>query len=465
MLTGISAYAPLLLPALDEFARAGGGGSGSGGGGAGGGLVLIAMIGYFPMYGLGRLLRLGRNHPAWVAFQIIGWFVAIALAIATCLILLLAPSVVVAFYIVIPIVAGAILGIGAGLYSWFSALRQSRKVYNALRHAEQADYAWNEKRLQKYAEGIFYKFQKDWSRGDVESMSRYLSPRYHAHISLMIQALTEARRVNKVINPKIKQSNIVHAVDSADDSQDTFTIGITARADDQLIDVRDNVLLFADRSTFTEYWVFRREGSHWYLEGIDQLTASSFKNRPDIRSFAETSGGYYAQDWGWLLLPRVGYLFSKNGKFGVSDINNHVISKIDNSVVQLYTYDPYPNSKYQSADQYIVAQTTVPKTYGQILVRRRSKIINWPVLGLAKVSMEWGEFNDMYDVYASDLERATSFELLHPAFMVLLRDLPFEVNIEVVDNVVYLFVKSVPNMDTYAKLYDILMKARKEMER
>lgn len=464
MVLGLSVYAPLLLPALEEFARAGGGGSGSGGG-AGGAIVFIAMAGYFPMYGLGRLLRLGRNKPTWVALQVVGWIVASALAIALLASLLVLPSLLYALYVAIPIAAGSLLGIGAGLYSWFSTLRQSQKVYNALRHAEQTDYAWNEKRLQKYAEGIFYKFQQDWSKSDLESMRRYLNPKYHAHITLMVQALSEARRVNKVINPKIKQSNIVQAVDSVDNSQDTFTLGITASADDQLIDTRDNVLFYADRSSFTEYWVFRRDGNNWLLEAINQATATSSKDRKDIRAFADTSGGYYAQDWGWLLLPRVGYLFSKNGKFGISDINNHVIRKVDDSIVQLYTYDPYPSSKYQTADPYIIAQTTVPKTYGQILVRRRSKLVNWPVQGLTKMSMEWGEFNNMYDVYASDLERATSFELLHPGFMVLLRDLPFEVNIEVVDNVVYLFVKSATSKDTYAKLYDILMKARKEMER
>ena len=78
--------------------------------------------------------------------------------------------------------------------------------------------------------------------------------------------------------------------------------------------------------------------------------------------------------------------------------------------------------------------------------------------------MEWGEFNDMYEVFASDLEKVTSFELLNPAFMVHLRELPFEANIEVVDNVVYVFAQAGMSVGNYQALLEILQKAYKEMK-
>lgn len=78
--------------------------------------------------------------------------------------------------------------------------------------------------------------------------------------------------------------------------------------------------------------------------------------------------------------------------------------------------------------------------------------------------MEWGDFNKRYEVWASDMERVTSFELLNPSFMVKLQELPFEVNIEVVDNVVYLYsLKAKVNPQVYETMLTILYQAFKEM--
>jgi hypothetical protein len=53
--------------------------------------------------------------------------------------------------------------------------------------------------------------------------------------------------------------------------------------------------------------------------------------------------------------------------------------------------------------------------------------------------MESVDFNAKFEVWASSIELATSFELLHPAFIQKLEELPFEVNIEVVDTTLYLY--------------------------
>ena len=78
--------------------------------------------------------------------------------------------------------------------------------------------------------------------------------------------------------------------------------------------------------------------------------------------------------------------------------------------------------------------------------------------------MEWGDFNKNYEVWASDVERVTSFELLNPSFMVKLQEMSFEINIEVVDNIVYLYSKkTVPSSENYEKMLSILQQAFKEM--
>jgi len=449
---------------IEEFARGGGGGSG-GGDGAGGILVLVGLISYTPMHLLGRTLRKKwYKTSGWGISQFITWIIAIIIALTVLVLIPLVHSFYFALYVSIPLSVGAIAGAGAGLYNWFEKVRQSEQVRKALAAAEKNDTSWNEKKLSQYAQGIFFKFQQDWSSFNTESMKRYLSPAYQNHIFLMLHALNGAHRVNKMSNVKIATALITHAADSTDDSKDMFVIGFTASASDQLIDTRTGKSLYVDNGTFTEFWRFVRTGNTWLLDGIDQATASLTQARVDIKDFAAKNGLYYSLDWGWLLLPADGYLFSK-GKFGISDINNHVIGFVNNVLTQAYTYQPVAESRGYVKDQYLVMQTNVPKEYGRILVKRKTGIINWPVGGgLTHIKMEWGEFNDMYDVYASDLERVTSFELLNPAFMSILRDLPYEVSIEVVDNVVYIFTAAGTNAAHYASLYSVLLKAHKEMK-
>ena len=470
---------PLLLDQfssiLEDFARGGGGGSGGGGGGGGSGsggsggtggvLYFIGLIAYFPMHLLGAALRkyqYGKSH--WLAARIIGWVIASIIVFVSIIIVPIFHSMLLAFYISAPITIGALLGMGSGLNSWVKKVGQSNKIRTALKLAASKDTAWDEKTLVKYVDGVFYKFQQDWTNFNTESMKQYLSPRYQGHMSLMMMALKGAHRVNKVMSPQITSTVIAAAHDAQNNDEDTFEAAITARANDQLYDDRTNKLLFQDTNAFTEYWRFTRQGNNWLFDGIRQEKQSDATTNLAIAQFAQQNGMFYSADWGWLLLPADGYLFS-HGKFGTSDINNHTIGIVNNVLTQLYTYAPNAAVTTDfSPGQYLIVQTNVPKSYGRILVRRRSKFINWPVSGLQKIQMEWGEFNNMYDVYATDMEKVTSFELLNPAFMATLRDLPFEVNIEVVDNVVYIFTKAAADVSTYKALYDILLKAHKEMK-
>lgn len=97
--------------------------------------------------------------------------------------------------------------------------------------------------------------------------------------------------------------------------------------------------------------------------------------------------------------------------------------------------------------------------------------MNFKIKDLNKLSTEWGDFNKKYDVFASNAEQATSFELLNPTFMEKLEAVPFEVNIEVVDNVVYLYADEAESKVTtsaydaqrYEVMLGLLKDAFKEM--
>lgn len=440
---------------LLHFARGGGGGSSSGGGGSGGGggLGIIAAIGYIPMHFVSGFIRKRMfNGPFWWLGQIIGWVICIAFCFL-CLFLG-------AWGILIAI--GALLGTSAGLYSWLSKVKKPKRVTRKLEVAAGADVIWDEQAILNRTQRIFEAYQEDWTAKNWQNMKNYMTPSYYQHASLLIAALTQMKRTNQVNAPGINEMAIVDLNDSQDNAQDTVTVGLTAHADDILVDDVTGEQLYRDRSQFTEYWTLKRIDDKWYLDKIQQATQAPGKAALELQNLAKTNGYFYSLDMGWLFIPKRGELFGK-AKFGISDINNHIIGVYNNNyLLQLYTYDPVPRNN----GSYLIAQTNVPKQYGNIVVRRKSWKNFFKPKGLRQISMEWGDFNKKYEVFASNAEGATSFELLHPAFMEKLEALPFEVNIEVVDNVVYLYSAQLTEKNppaSYYKMLEILQEAYKQM--
>jgi preprotein translocase subunit SecG len=339
-----------------------------------------------------------------------------------------------------------------------------QKIDNELNVASARDAAWgNREKLEQYAAGIFKRYQQDWSTFNLTSMKTYMTPEYYAHVELMMAALKLAERQNQVDLLTVTSDGIEEVVDSSDNNQDYFKIKLSATANDIINDTRTNQMLHSQMVDANEIYNFKRTGDSWLLNGIDQSTAALGLKEADIMGFAKQNNMYYSLDWGWLLLPQRGQLFGK-GKFGVSDINNHVIGNYSGLVVQIYTYIADPSNN--SADNYVIAQVSVPKTYGNILVQKKqgmlSNFFGAKTKGLTKLQTEWGAFNDKYEVYASDLERATSFELLTPSYMEQLEATGYDINVEVVDNVIYLFTKD--RSVKYDSLLELLKTAFKEMK-
>lgn len=438
-----------LLPFI--FARGGGGGSGGRGGGGGG----IIAIGYLPMHFLGAWLRKKQQkHPLqFKVLQMGAWMIAVFYCV-----LLIVTLRGIGFIAAI----GAPFGMGAGLYNWFSKLKQNKQTKASLAIAATKDSVWGEAALMSRASEVFGRFQSDWSNNDAEAMKAYMTPRYQYQNALMVSALQLAGRRNVVDSPVITQSVVVNLYDSNNDDEDTVVVGISATANDQLLEIQSNTVLFTDSSPFTEFWRFNRMGDTWLLDGIQQATASTWRDNPGLESFAAQNGYFYSQDWGWLLLPRHGQIFG-DAKFGTSDVNNHVIGMYDQRLlVQLYTYTPKPSSAGKS---YLIAQANLPKTYGDIVVRRRGGFHPFDRKGLREVSTEWPDFNKKYQVLATNPEQATSLELLNPKYMEQLEAAPFEVNIEVIDDVVYLYADEGAIVDPghYATLLGLLHAAFQEM--
>ena len=446
-----------IFVALELFARAGGGGSGGGGssGGGGDGIVFLALVGYVPTHGLGAFLRRklpSESGAASLLAHVITWPLSIIWAIA-CFAMFGS-----GFFGSI-VALGAIVGAPAGLFNWFSeVLKQSADVKQRLKRAAANDPMWDETQLVDFAKQTFMRYQYDWSRQDTESMKQYMTEDYHYHASLFIYTLQLMQRTNTVEDIVIDEAVVVQVHDDQNDANDRVTIGITARAKDTLINTAANTAIFTDSNSFTEYWTFARSGSTWLLADIGQATADMAAYNNELAAFAAQNNYCYSVDMGWLFIPERGQLFGQ-AKFGVSDINNHAVGLYKESLlVQLYTY-----AAFNGARPRVIAQVNVLKTYGNIIVhRKRSSSIN--TRGLERIETEWIQFNQQYEVYASNAEQATSFELLNPTYMEQLAALPFAVTIEVVDNVIYLYTdERGTDVATYGIMLDLVHKAFKEL--
>ncbi len=440
-----------LLSPLEQFARAGGGGSGGSSGGGGEGIFII--LGYLPMHFVGAALRKrmpAQNGVSAVA-QVIGWVIAMVYAVFWSF-----------FWQGIGVFIGlaAFVGIAAGLYNWFAKLKQSKQTKAQLTAAADRDGAWDESRLVEFAKAAFVRYQADWSKLDAAAMQVYLTPRYAYHAALLMAILSSMGRRNLMEDVRIVDAQIIDIHDAEDNTQDRFTAGVTAAAQDRLVRASDGSVIFADSNTFTEYWHFVRNGEGWLLDGITQQTADPGSENMQMRSFAEQQGYYYSEDMGWLFIPERGQLFD-GAKFGTSDINNHIVGLYNNQLlVQLYSYVKNPQANPKSN---VIAQLNVPKQYGNIVVRRK-KAFQMGIRGLERVETEWTQFNKKYEVFATNYELATSFELLDPTYMEQLESLPFEVAIEVVDNVIYLYAdEMLTSIEIYATMLDLAQKAFKEM--
>lgn len=312
-----------------------------------------------------------------------------------------------------------------------------------------------QKKLSSDASAVFMDFQQAWSKNDIKTIKTITSEDYYKRMVLELNILKNYDRENIMEEVKIQKAGI----SSQDNYQQGFDMFFMASANDKLVDKRGDKILFTDSSTFSETWHFVKTGRKFVLNGISQTTEDVSKFDAGIAEFALKNGFYYDPDFGWLMMPSRGAIFGPAG-FGNADINNHVVGYHKQKIVEFYSYEPKAG---QGMQPITVAQAILPKTYDDILVTQKSWYNFKPKLkGLEKVETESNDFNKKFAVWAAKPDRATSFELLATNFMERIYNQKFEINIEVVDNVLYLYSPGV-GID-YAEMLEVLSWAFEEMK-
>lgn len=440
------------------FARAGGGGSGSSG------VYLLFAIPVVVSGGAATFVK--RKTRSKIAGFLAGVVVG---------------SVVSLLYLFdiswfIGAIFATLVGAGAAVFvDKLGVFRQgSEKAASDVYQASINDPVWQPDDITNYAKQVFERFQHDWSNLDYESICKYTTQSYSNHIGLMMHALRQMGRRNVMDKVRINEVIFADAHDDANNQSDRVSVAFLAEADDSLEEVATGKKIRSTNEEFAEKWNFVREGNEWKLDGINQPTEDVNTLVGSLNKFAKDNGMYFSLDWGRLLLPKGGNLFLPR-YFTSADVNNHVIGIWDGGIlVQLYTCvlkngnGFTDEGKNKDEVNYIIGQLMLPKSYGGILIDRDDnsifkKRVMSPI-GYRKVKMEWGDFNKRYTIYATNEDRATSFELLNPSFMAWLYDQDIKANIEVMDNIVILYARVSSDEKRYAEMLEILRRAHKELK-
>lgn len=338
----------------------------------------------------------------------------------------------------------------------------ARKEFEAMLAASAAkDPAWQPADIERRAGEVFHAFQKAWGEFDLETMRGILTMEYFKRMVLELEVLKNLGRRNRMEDVAVIAMSIASAHDDEDDAKDRVTVMIFAKARDVIMHERAGKPLHVSTSSFREYWHFAREDGQWKLNLITQGTESARMIEGPIAEFSKRNGFYYDPDFGWLMIPDKGALFGLN-KFGTSDVNNHVVGYYRNKVVEFYTY--VPDKETQDPANYVIAQAILPTSYNDILIRKKVGGLWGPSKprGLRQMSLEYGDFNEKFEVFAHPDDQINTLELLTPNFMLKIYDLPFTLNVEIVGNVLYLY--TVQRDVSYEKMLEILSWAFDEMK-
>lgn len=340
------------------------------------------------------------------------------------------------------------------------ASRKEQQKFNAMDQNNTEQEKW----IHGEAERIFAQYQQDWSDYNLDGIKKYTTERYFQHASLMLEAIDQMKRRNVVSDLAIERAVLFTPVNNETTMPVTVRLAFVFGGTDSLVKTDTKEVIFSNKAyKIKEYWDFVYDGKALWLDGITQSTESTPHLISDIADFAREDNLFYSPDWGRLALPTKGLIFGNDTILSSADVNNHVVGKWKECLVQIYTYSQTPTDP---GSYYIVGQINVPKVYEGVIVEAENAQLRIKVpRDYDKYEMEWGEFSQRYKVFAASRDALPAFELLNPAFMERLyeRNLPY--NLEVKDNTIYIFAKvSKAKKEDYAELLDVLAEAFNELK-
>lgn len=131
--------------------------------------------------------------------------------------------------------------------------------------------------LIKTARATFLELQNCWQSREYWPMQARLMPDLFTQHLAQIKAMVNRHEINKIEKLTIQRLDLVHIRYTSRPEDRSFTVLISARAQDYYIDDREHLFLRGDTApaAFQEFWVFQYHGEHWLLREIEQTAESS----------------------------------------------------------------------------------------------------------------------------------------------------------------------------------------------
>lgn len=307
-------------------------------------------------------------------------------------------------------------------------------------------------------EEMFWRYKQDWNSQDLDSIASYATEdfcRQTAYLRLALQSNKRSFTVDDIKLLHFDPYDVRDRVGVQDDEVlfqvsygATFTLSEEGRADDKI------------HHLFYEFWYFTRSGTKWQLAEVAGNEAGLAKYNKSLITFFSRQGLVRTLPPLGALLPRSGALFNsrpsvvgaalrkwldlnyevqKGSESNTTGVLDHYVGQWGDTVVQLYFYIAKTNPKLASGVA-PVAQISLPKEYGHIVIcpkgqSRKLKIGS----SYQRLTLEWPQFNERYEVYAANADVLASLELVNPDFMAYLYDnLPLA-TLEVQGNSLYVY--------------------------
>jgi hypothetical protein len=356
------------------------------------------------------------------------------------------------------------------IYSFIYRAKKLKKIEEIIQFAAKNDTTWNKEFMTGKVSETFLLFKNDWNNLSAEKMKSYLSEEYFQRIFLIMEILKKQGRSLRIGNYKVTNIKFIDAVYNSTSDPDNFTVQIDSYYNQSLIDTKTEQVIFFSSSLSIElpqeYWNFIKEDGVWKLSNIKMVGQKMTDQK--ITDFSKKYNLHYEPFFGWMTIPREGKIFSKLlNNNNVSCDSNHLVGIFDEKIVEFYKlYGNYGSIiKSKEMKNYLVAQAILPGKYKDIVIIRNNFFEKAALsfTDLQKIKTESNDFNNQYSVWSSEIDGVNTLRLLSPNFMEKIMMLSFDLNIEVVGNILYLFTEDHNEVD-YEDMLEILSCAFDEVK-
>lgn len=164
-----------------------------------------------------------------------------------------------------------VAGAGGILFS-INLYKKKRKSQNLLNKIDDLDPSWNQDQLDQRIEETYYSVQKAWSKKDLSTLQKYLSPPLYDRWLIKLNFMDLRHEENVLKNIQLLDHKIVSVHDFQENEKDSFWVYIKGKMIDYTVDMETREIKEGSTkpSEFIEYWRFLRDKDTFVLDEIAQ---------------------------------------------------------------------------------------------------------------------------------------------------------------------------------------------------